>query len=268
MNERGLYFIANDATYDLAVALLNSVRTFEPLMPICLIPYNRNYGRILALKSIYQFSLWEDQAALCWCDEIGERFHGATLGQYRKLAMWNGPFQEFAYLDVDTVLLSGLDVSFSLLKDYDIVTGTSDSAASRSFVWKDTLPEVSFDSAYAANTGVLFSKRNIVSCDDVTRSVEAALPYAAHMELMCAEQAFLNYLIVTSGLRYSSLKRIARETNRKDLPQHVWSGRFDGDLLNLKSPALVIHWAGEWQRGAHLRSPVWNHFRHLRSDCR
>jgi hypothetical protein len=268
MTNRGIYFIANNTTSELAVAFLNSVRTFEPLMPLCFIPYDDECDRVLALKSAFQFEVWEDESALRWCDGISERFHGVRVGQYRKLALWEGRFDEFAYLDVDTVLLSGLDMVFALLKEFDIVTGTSNSPSARGTVWKDSLPDVAFDSAYAANTGVLFSKRHALSCRDLEVQVESGLRYAEHMELTCGEQAFLNYVIVTSGRRYSSVKQVARERDRRDLPQHIWSGRFDGDLLKIADPALVIHWAGEWQRGVHRRSPVWNYFRHLRSDCR
>jgi|HubBroStandDraft_2_1064218.scaffolds.fasta_scaffold53930_2 hypothetical protein len=269
MTARGIYFIANDATRELAIAFLNSVRTFEPLMPVCVIPYNDDCEQVLTLQSTYDFAVWKDYAALRWCDGISERFHGTTLGQYRKLAMWDGPFEQFVYIDADSVLLSGLDVIFGLLKDHDIVAASSDIPANRMFVWKDSLPaEPGFDSAYAASTGVLVSKQGLFTPAEIERCVETALPFAEHMELLCAEQAFLNYIFVTSGKRYSSILQAAREKNRRDIPQHVWSGRFQGDLLNTPDPVLIIHWAGEWRSGEHRRSPVWNYFRHLRDEHR
>jgi hypothetical protein len=267
--EQGIYFIANDNTFDLAVAFLNSLRTFEPLIPACLIPYDTHIRNIIDLKHRYNFTVWDDDAELLWCDAISERFHGRSCGHYRKLAIWNGPYQRFIYIDIDTVVLSGLELPFTLLDDYDILAATSDNPVNRKFVWKDSLPceAREFDSGYAANTGVLLSKRQMLTRRAIDQSIEPALNYAHHMELTCAEQAFLNYLIVTSGKRYSSLRTIARETNRKDIPLHIWSGGFNGDLLQLDRVPLVIHWAGEWQRGEHLRSPVWNYFRQLRGDC-
>ena len=269
MTTRGIYFIANDAIRELTIAFLNSVRTFEPQIPICFIPYDDHCEQVVGLQSTYDFTVWAEHSALRWCDAISERFHGTALGQYRKLAIWNGSFEEFVYFDADTVLLSGLDLIFGLLKEHDILAATSDNPANRKFVWKDSLPpEPGFDSAYAASTGVLVSKQGLFTRAEIDRRVEAALPYAGHMELACAEQAFLNYMIVTSGKRYSSIRQAARETHRRYIPQHVWSGRFQGDLLTMADPVLTIHWAGEWQRGEHRRSPVWRHFRHLRDECR
>jgi hypothetical protein len=270
MIEHGLYFIANDKTYELAIAFLNSVRTFEPLLPICFIPYNRECQQVADLAVRYNFSVWEDETALLRCDEISQRFHNAILGQYRKLCIWQGPYRQFAYIDVDSILLSPLEGLWSFLIEYDIVCATSDNPANRKFVWRDSLSEAdtTFDHAYSANTGVLLSRREVLSWEMIDRAVEQSSNLVEHMELLCVEQAFLNYLIVTSGRRYSSLRRIARETRRRDIPLHLWSGHFDGDLLNSERLPLVIHWAGEWQYGVHLRSPLWRHFRYLPDERR
>jgi hypothetical protein len=264
MIKRGLYFIANDTTCELAIAFLNSVRTFEPLLPICFIPYNREYQQIAELAGRYHFSVWQDGAALDRCDEISKRFHHAVLGQYRKLCIWHGPYRQFSYIDVDTVLLTPLDQLWNFLESYDVLCATSDNPANRNFVWRSSLPPTEeFDSAYSANTGVVFSKHGLFAWEQIAEAVDRALPLTPHMELLCAEQAFLNYLIVASGKRYSSLRRIAHETGRKDIPSHIWSGSFSGDLLASERLPLLIHWAGEWQHGAHRASSVWQHFRHL-----
>src|SRR5580700_4040078 len=113
--EQGVYFIGNDNTYDLAVAFLNSLRTFEPLIPVCFIPYDSQIENIIELKHRYNVTVWDDDATLLRCDAISERFHGRTCGQYRKLAIWSGPYQRFVYLDIDTVLLSRLELPFTLL---------------------------------------------------------------------------------------------------------------------------------------------------------
>jgi hypothetical protein len=266
----GLYFIANDHVYDLAIAFLNSIRIYEPLLPLCLIPYNDHSAQIVALANEYQFTVWQDRDTLRRCDAISKQFHGAVLGQYRKLAIWEGLYDQFAYIDVDTVLLNGIDIPLKMLDDFDFLTATSDLPAIRKYVWKDSLPPSAqaVDSKYAANTGILFSKREMLTMANIERKLDEALQLAPYMELKCAEQALLNYLIVTSGRRYSSLSRICRERNRKDIPQAVWSGDFDGDLLKRRLPALVLHWAGQWQGGEHLTSPVWRYFRHSRDDCR
>lgn len=261
----GLYFIANDVVYDLTVAFLNSVRTFEPFLPLCFIPYNDDVGKIVSLGDRYQFTVWTDDSALKRCDALSRRFHGRVSGHYRKLVIWGGPFERFAYIDVDTILLTNLDTPLAILDTYDILAATSNNPAIRHFVWKQTMPAkpAILDSEYAANTGFLLSKREMLSTEYILHATDSAGRYLNYMELECAEQPLLNYLIVKSGRRYSSLSRIARESGRRDIPLQIWSGSFDDDLLSRAVPPLLVHWAGQWQHGAHIKSLVWNYFRHL-----
>jgi hypothetical protein len=270
MTTHGIYFIANDRILDLAVAFLNSVRTFEPQIPISLIPYDGDHGNLIGVAREYQVDLWEDNDLLARCDDISRRYHGTVSGQYRKLAIWNGPYDRFAYLDVDAVLTSSITVPLTLLDAYDILVATSNVASIRRFVWKDNFVRdvAEFDTEFAANTGFIFSKRGILDFNQIEIGASSALILAPVMELNCAEQPLLNYLIVTSGASYSSLSLLARQTQRRDIPTEIWSGFFDGDLLSRRSPALAIHWAGEWQNGKHLKDPFWLHFRFLRETCR
>jgi len=268
MSTYGIYLIANDRMYDLAVALLNSVRTFEPTISVCIIPYNDEYSKIRSLAFRYGCSVWTDHDLLHRCDAIGEAFLGFKSGQYRKLALWDGPFDYFAYFDIDMILLNSLEIPFACLSDLDILVATSDIPSIRHFVWKNSLlPEAApFDTQFAANTGCIFSRRKTVTIEFIENAAKEALSYIEFMELECAEQPFLNYLIVTSGARYSSIHTLCKEQQRSNLPREVWSGRFSGDLLELRHPVLAIHWAGEWQHGEHLKSPIWKYFRNLQVD--
>jgi hypothetical protein len=262
----GIYFIANDKTYDLVIAFLNSVRVFEPLLPLCLIPYDSDCDRVADLASAYNFSVWTDDDILRRCDKVSRYFHLNTIGQYRKLAVWEGPFDEFAYIDIDTVLLSRLEFGLRLLKSYDFVTGISNIESIRKFVWKGNVNELmpDLDTEYAANTGFILSKKGALTLSNAERKAQEVVHIKSHMALECTEQPFLNYLIVTSGGRYSSLSHIRSEESRHDLPVEIWGGMFDDDILRLNVPVQLIHWAGKWQDGSHIKSHTWRHFRYLR----
>src|SRR5262250_2265729 len=108
---KGIYFLANNQVLDLAVAFLNSFRRFNPDTPLCLIPFDDNVDQITTLRSKYHFSTYRDSSVLRECDEISLRFHNSTMGHYRKLACWKGEFEQFIYIDVDTVVLA--NVSFA-----------------------------------------------------------------------------------------------------------------------------------------------------------
>jgi hypothetical protein len=43
---RGIYIVGNDRVIDNAIALLNSIRAYDPDTPIVMIPYNNQYQAI------------------------------------------------------------------------------------------------------------------------------------------------------------------------------------------------------------------------------
>ena len=94
----------------------------------------------------------------------------------------------------------------------------------------------------------------------VEEELSQALGMREHMALEYAEQPLLNYLIVTSGGNYSSLRQIRKKHPNTCVPKVVWSGRLTQNMLEMQN-ILVVHWAGEWQHGNHLSSSLWRSFR-------
>ena len=111
---RGVYFLTNDKMYDFTIAFLNSFRKYNPVVPLCMIPYNDECEKITALKDVYKFTVFPNSLLLIECSQLSLQLHEKVCNEYRKLAMWEGVFDEFIYIDVDTVVLN--DVSF--LFDY------------------------------------------------------------------------------------------------------------------------------------------------------
>src|SRR5262245_12241805 len=109
MTERGVYFLANDRILDVAISFLNSFRVYNPITALCLVPYGDDIEQLISLRERYNFTVWNDAPALRWCDEVSRAFHGCIVGQYRKLAMWDGPFERFVYIDCDTVVLHSIE---------------------------------------------------------------------------------------------------------------------------------------------------------------
>jgi hypothetical protein len=264
-HRRGVYFLANDAILDIAIAFLNSFRAHNPSTALCLIPFDTDIDRISALRDRFGFTIWTDRAALHRCDEISRSFHDRTAGQYRKLAMWDGPFDEFVYIDCDTVVLHDIGFVFAHLARHGFVTSHSDMADLRHWVWRDSVYATEALSpaqiSYAANTGFLASRKECLSLAHVTDRLPAALALAPHMELFCMEQPLLNYLVVTSGHPYTSLFMIAMTTGAWDIPMERWAGDpsfevCDGRVVVPESPTLLMHWAGEWARARAENRPV------------
>jgi hypothetical protein len=268
---QGIYFIASDSTLDLAIAFLNSLREYNAAAQLCLIPYDQTSDAVGALASQYSFAVWRDRGKLELCDELSRAFHNEILGQYRKLCIWEGPFEEFIYIDVDTIILQDVSFVYDFLERFDVLVSHSHLPNIREFVWKDTVfPLLADDQiAFSANTSFIVSRKGALSISYAQAKLRDALLLKEHMALSCAEQPFLNFLIVTSGKRYSSLLKIARDCGRKDIPLEIWSGRFSGKVSNgglitwRGRRPLLVHWAGEWREGKHLQNEVWLHYRRL-----
>lgn len=294
----GIYFLANDKVFEQTVAFLNSLRAHNPRIPLCLIPYDRDISMISELAAEYGFSIFEDSRCLATCDAISLHFHGKSRGHYRKIAAWNGIFDEFIYIDVDTIVLRRLDDVLSLLDRYDVITAFSNEPHSRKFVWKDsidpTLGVTRDEIDFAANTGFIASKKGLLRLPGIENLVLQARELAPHMELLCVEQAPLNYLIVKSTSRYTSLHRLNRESGDHTWPAECWPGddKWKIDLNGRSSyggemrEVLFVHWSGlmvprRWERRLYsvlervgIKAPtmrvkikqkrLWRHYRNLR----
>ena len=269
---RGIYFISDDHVYDLTVAFLNSVRGFNPFVSLCLVPFSQDCCRIKALASEYDFNVCEDREKFEICDRISRTFHSRVHGEYRKLALWEGPFDEFIYIDVDTIVLSNVDELFDLLSDYDLLTSHSNMQEIERFVWKNRPTSYLNNDqiCFAANTGFILSRKNTLSLAGALRLLDLGKQLTVYMELECAEQPFLNLLIVRSDIRYSSIYIVSVVSGRTDLPLEVWSGHFLEvahdwrSFVSTDHGILLVHWAGEWKLGKHLASEIWQYFRNIR----
>jgi hypothetical protein len=275
---RGVYFLANDHVFELAVAFLKSFRYHNPDIALCLIPYDKEFGRISAMRDKYSFSVFDDEELLQACDSISVRFHGRTLGAYRKLVAWAGDFDEFAYIDIDTVVLDSVSFVFDNLVHADIFTSHSDIASIRKYVWKDSIFERAALSerqiSFAASTGFFVSSKGVLSMEFISTQTEAALLLKDDMELHCMEQPFLNYLIVTSGCRYGSLSKFKSSGINRHVKNEWWAGLVGGIVEGgtfrtpKNEPIFLVHWAGLWQADNASLSEIpyknlWDYYRNL-----
>jgi hypothetical protein len=266
----GVIFLASDSVIHLAVPFLRSFRRFNPGLPLCLIPFDTEISWLKSLQTTYDFTIFNNAEVLKWCDELSVNFHGHVHGQYRKLACWHTDFDSFVYVDVDTIILSELSFCFHLLAGFDFLTSHSDLPQIRRWVWRDSIREQSKlcgrQISFSANTGYIVSKAGLLSRSQVLYALPEALSISDHMELSTIEQPFLNFLIVTSSAHYSSLRTLARIYQRTDIPQEHWGGHEEpescgGVVTEMKPfPVLLIHWAGVWRHGVHLRSKLWQFY--------
>ena len=253
---KGVFFLAHDRVFDLAVAFLNSFRENNPDIRLCMIPYGEDILLLSQLQERYNFSIYQNREVLASCDEISVAFAGAREGHYRKLACWHGDFDEFIYIDVDTVVLGDVAPVFRFLAEYGFVTSHSNIPNIVRYVWKKSIYKTGYLSPvqinYAANTGFIASRKGMLDVREAKDKLGQGLAVFAHMALG-REQPFLNYLIVTSGKKYTSLRALAIKGEYPKNKLEKWAGnntallRIAGVILGRKPPqVLLIHWAGKW----------------------
>jgi|GEM_PF-747836 len=277
---KGVYFLANNKVFEMTTAFLNSFRTYNKDLSLCLIPYNNEFDQIEAMKNIYDFSIFTNEELLKSCDDISIKFHGNVVGAYRKLVAWEGEFEQFIYIDIDTIVLDSLSFVWENLSHCKIFTSHSNMPEIRRWVWKDSIYTHSklniAQIEYATNTGFIASSKNILPMSWILEKVEEALILKDDMELLCMEQPFLNYLIVTSGYNYGSLFVFFMwgGTITKDIKLECWAGLPGGIVRGgkfkdpHKRPIFLMHWAGVWRENNEDLAKIpyvelWNYYRNL-----
>lgn len=145
---KGVYFLANDDVYDLALAFLNSFRRHNSQTNACLIPFDGNIERLAELSEVHRFTIFSRQDVLERCDEISRSFHGSPAGHYRKLAAWEGPYDDFIYIDVDTIVLADVEQFFHFLAEFGFVASHARMKGLQRWVWKESIASTGLLSEY------------------------------------------------------------------------------------------------------------------------
>jgi hypothetical protein len=255
---RGVYFLANDAILDVTIAFLNSFRLANPTIPLCLIPFDGSTAKIEALSELYSFLVFDDSSQLELCDRISRAFFPQNRGHFRKLAAFEGPFDEFLYIDCDTVVVKDISFVFQFLRYFDFIFSHSDTPGLIRWVWKRSILGGHLLSArqtnFSANTGFFCSKRGVLNLEALEQDLPSAERFKPHMELGCMEQPYLNYAVVTSGKRFTSLLKLKQASGQWDLPLEKWAGpglfKWQKDsVCHDGRNFMLYHWAGSWAAG-------------------
>ncbi|MGD1853069.1 MAG: Npun_R2821/Npun_R2822 family protein [Leptolyngbyaceae cyanobacterium] len=140
--KRGIYTLANDVVYDQLVALLNSLEQNSGHIPVCVIAYNHQIERVAAeianrsnvslLNNPDLFKFWEDFSLRVWqthptaiqqwkASGVTTQFY--RVGENHRYVSFDpvAPFEEFIYLDADTLVMQPLDFMFERLNQADVV---------------------------------------------------------------------------------------------------------------------------------------------------
>jgi len=271
---RGIYIIANDRVMEQAIALLNSIRFFDPDTPIVMIPYNNQYQAIANIISqdyggqIYENSQFLDELSNLVKEICGDNFFDRP-NLLRKLACWFGPFEEFLYIDTDIVVFEKIIDNLNYLADYDFICCDYQhlSGIQQIFTAKiqDIFTEPELKDVF--NSGFWGSKKSLLSQQDLYEAFKFCANNPEYFFLDNSDQTILNYLILKQTHRRLNL---ARQPD-KDPGTWAGSGHFQqqGDRLidpNINQPLKFVHWAGIRIEPGGPYWDIWQHYRYLNTS--
>ncbi len=273
---RGVYIVANDKVQENAIALMSSLRRYDPDIPVFLIPFNDEYQAVATrLADLYDVQLFPDLAFLTdLTTQIGKIFPPDFLAlpnKMRKLAAWFGPLDEFLYIDTDilfftpvTDTLAYLDQADFIWCDYHYKRGLED-------VFSAVVPDQKLFSLEALqdvfNSGLWGSRKSALSLEKL---YEVLTECAAHREYFdfssgTTDQPIMNYLVLTAiPRRLNIVKANAASLNPEP---GSWGGsphfeRRGEKLFDGTSPLRYLHWAGTPMCPGGPYRDLWEHYRY------
>jgi hypothetical protein len=272
---RGIYITANDKVMDQAIALLNSIRTYDSDTPVMLIPYDDRYQTVGdRLQRDYGVQVYPD---LEFIDRLSNRLQQifgdeffARPNQFRKQACWFGPFDEFLYIDTDIVVFEKIIDNLDYFSDHDFLCCDYQHLGGITNIFtEEVIKQQVFTAAELQdmfNCGWWAAKKELITEQDLydTFAECAAHPEYFDFSQKTSDQPIINYMI---------LKRIKRRFNLVRRPGGApgsWAGsphfQREGDKLmdpKLGQPLQYLHWAGIRIQPGCPYWDIWEHYRYL-----
>ncbi len=273
--KRGIYITANDQVIDHAIALLNSIRLYDPNVPVVIIPYDNNYQEVAKILSdrfsvtVYPDLDFIERLSQKLYDIFGAGFF-ARPNQFRKQACWFGEFDEFLYIDTDIVVFEKIADNLDALQEYDFLccdyqhSGGIQNVFSQQVIEAGIFTEADLKDIF--NGGFWASKKNLITEQDLYNTFAecAAHPEYFDFSQKTSDQPIINYMM---------LKKIPKRFNlvRKDgKAPGSWAGskhfeQKDNILFdpNTNKNLQYLHWAGIKIQPGCPYWDIWQHYRYL-----
>jgi hypothetical protein len=252
----GVYFSANDVVYDWAIAFLNSFRTFNPDLPLFLIPFNEQCDRLLTLQKNYNFQIYIDDS-FSRLEAIGQAFElGYTpTGPYwfRRYAAFWGPLEYFIYLDARQLILADLKPFIEATEQFDFDFLHYDCALNQVYQPGNfRLEMLKQGRGRGFLSGLWASRKGLFCIEEFEKFAEDALKIREQLNPRNTDQAFVNYCCDVKPVRYAHFAEVIG-----GICQNAWArqpgkiyeeqGKYylwDYGGLDHKKQIILLHWAG------------------------
>lgn len=264
----GVFVLANDKVFDWLSAFVTSYRTYNPELPLRLIPFDQRSARCEAFVREHGGEVFRDDEAFERLERFGASVEtGKTPSGphwFRRFAAFDGPFDSFAYLDCRMLVLADIAHFASAPVRYDVplvhydvdINQVYETGEYRTGVCRRGLGR-------GFLSGLWASRKGLFSIDQMAAAAEAVTRLRCQMNPRNTDQFFLNYLCDTHGINVCHIADLdgrlvhsAWAHERGSIYEDrtgVWR-RWDFFGRDHGRQLLFLHWAG-----FHLR-PSMPHF--------
>ncbi len=218
------------------------------------IPFDDRMERVSALRNRYRFDVMEDES-LKALDQIGARYFPDDQKwphAFRKFAAFWGPFERFAFVDADIVLLGPLDEFFQRAEASDVEYVCGDIDIDQVYTQgtlRDQITAMGVTTGF--NTGFFLSSRNMLTLDQVRRLGEDGLAIRGGFDSVCGEQPFINWCVAVAGLKVQTYFDLVPDmcfstwAERSPVAQVDGAWRLlDRNWGDVGRRMPLLHWAG------------------------
>lgn len=275
--KRGIYITANDKVTEQAIALLNSIRLYDPDTPVVMIPYDENYHQVAEILNNYGVTVYQDLQLI---EDLSQQLYN-IFGQgffdkpnkLRKHACWFGEFDEFLYIDTDIVVFEKIIDNLKYLERFDFLccdyqhkSGIKN-VFSQEIINQKVITEQDIQDTF--NSGFWATKKGIISQSEIEKIFAECSAHPEYFDFSqkVSDQPIFNYMVLTRIKKRFNLVR------RQGKAPGSWAGSphfkrkesilFDPDT---NQPLQYLHWAGIKIEPGCPYWDIWKHYRYLEED--
>ena len=254
----GVFVLANDVVARWLSAFVRSFRTYNPELPLCLIPFDESSSECERLIRGAGGTLFREHAIFAELERIGALLETGVTPTgprwFRRYAAFFGPFEYFAYLDCRMVILGDLHPFAVASSTYDVPLVHYDTAINqvygtgsiRTMLCRNGL-------GHGFLSGMWSSRKGLFTLGDMAETAESLRQVRDQMNRRNTDQFFVNYLCDSRGLRTCHLADLdaryahsAWANDRGSLYEDAngtWR-KWDFGGLQHKREVPFVHWAG------------------------
>lgn len=256
MKPFGIYIVGNDKVCDHMIALVNSLRYYNPAINLTLIPYTDDYENVVDACEIEVFP------DLDLLEELDQRLQDTfslpeAPGQANKyprlknLATWFGQYETFVSLDADIVAFTDIEqFALELLGADDFACYDRTYKHGVKWVFTKKIHEVftPIQTRKVFNNGFWVSRRELFTLEQLWEHLKHCKELYEYFDFASGviAQPIINYLVLT----HLDPKRIHNGLQEDPSIPEPWAGFkyeeiFPHILGTEKEVLPFLHWAGK-----------------------